>query len=71
MKSYLQHRSRRWGYDGWAAQVRGSPTPMVWTTCTTRAELRELLAERRDLFALCESGVDLVKVRVELVVVGR
>lgn len=67
VKGYLQHRSRRFGFDGWAAQVRGASRPLEWTTCTTRAELRELLAERRDLFAL---GVDMAKVRVELVVVA-
>jgi hypothetical protein len=67
VKGYLQHRSHRWTHDGWAAQVRGAPHPLMWTTCTTRAELRQLLAERRDLFAL---GVDMVKVRVTVEVVG-
>lgn len=61
MKGYLQHRSRRPCYDGWAARVKGASRPLESTTCTTREELRELLRERRDLFAL---GVELVKVRI-------
>jgi len=61
MKGFLQHRIRRFGYDGWAARVKGAPRPLEWTTCTTRQELRELLRDRRDLFAL---GVELVKVRI-------
>jgi hypothetical protein len=67
MKGYLQHRSRRFDFDGWAARVRGADRPLEWTTCTTRAELRELIAARRDL--LPSADFELVKVRVRLEVV--
>lgn len=45
MKRYLRHRSRRWGYDGWALRIVGAPLPLEWTVCTNRAETRELKRE--------------------------
>lgn len=66
MKSYLQHRARRWGYDGWALRVKGAPSPMLWTVSTTRAEVRALRKERADLF-LKDAEIVKVKVSVEVV----
>lgn len=45
MKQFLQHRSNRAGYDGWALRVAGEERPIAWTTCTTREEARELKQE--------------------------
>ena len=47
MKSFLDHRSKRWGYDGWALRVRDAACPILWTVCTTREEARELRREAR------------------------
>jgi len=44
VKNFLQPRSRRWGYDGWAVRVVGGKHPMFHTVCTTRQEARELAA---------------------------
>jgi hypothetical protein len=69
MKRFLEFRSRRFGYDGWALRVRKADKPMDWTVCTTRAEVRALRREKfaeRDLF----QKVDVVKVRVTVEVVG-
>ena len=65
MKSFLKHRSHRYGYDGWALKHRVPGTrPLAWTTCTSRHEARELrdeLAAREpDLF----SNFEPVKVRI-------
>lgn len=67
MKAFLQHRSRRWGYDGWAIMMPGSEKPLAWSVCTTRAEARALRLERGNLF---EQGAEVVKVRVHLEVVA-
>lgn len=45
MKQFLQHRSNRFGYDGWALKVVGAKRPWRWTVCTTRQEARELKLE--------------------------
>ena len=67
MKSYLSHRSKRFGYDGWALVMPNSPIPLPWTVSTTRAEVRQLRKERGDLF---ERGARIVKVRVDVRRVG-
>lgn len=63
MKGFLAGRSRRFGYDGWALLMPGATKPLEWTVSTTRREVRELRAERADLF---ERGAEIVKVRVEV-----
>ena len=69
MKQFLQHRSNRWGHDGWALKVVGAPSPLYWTVCTTRQEARELKHEPEardpDLFRRVE--VVKIKIRVEAV----
>jgi hypothetical protein len=67
MKSYLRHRSKRYGYDGWALKMPGATKVMEWTVCTTRAECRELRAERGDLL---DRGADIVKVRISVEVIN-
>lgn len=65
MKRFLSHRSNRWGYDGWALQVKDAPEPLQWTTCTTRAEARELkheLQKNPDLF----QKIEIVKVKINV-----
>ena len=49
MKGFLRHRSRRWGYDGWALRMRGASRPLFWSVCTTRREARDLRAGKVDL----------------------
>lgn len=63
MKRILDHRSKRWGYDGWVVWVKGSPKPLDWTFSTTRREAREVRASLdRDLFQRTE----VVKVKLEM-----
>ena len=67
MKGFLEHRSNRWGYDGWALKHREPGTrPLDWTTCTSRHEARELrdelVARDPDLF----SNFDPVKVQIQV-----
>lgn len=64
MISFLKFRSKRHGYDGWAMQMHGSP--LEWTVCTTRAEVRKLRKSRSDLFL---DGAEIVKVKIHLEVV--
>lgn len=45
MKAFLRHCSKRWGYDGWAAKIKGADSPIWWTVSTTREEVRQLLKE--------------------------
>lgn len=66
MKEFLRHRSRRWGYDGWALLMPGATHVMQWTVCTARAECRDLLAKRGDLL---DRGAEIVKVRISVEVV--
>lgn len=66
MKSYLSHRSNRWGYDGWALLMPGATIPMLWTVSTTREEVRLLRLERPDLFG---RGGEIVKVKITIEVV--
>jgi hypothetical protein len=66
VKEFLRHRSRRWGYDGWALLMPGATKVLDWTACTTRAECRELRAERGDLL---DRGAYIVKVRISVEVV--
>lgn len=68
MRGFLRHRSKRWDYDGWALVVPDSPTPLLWTVSTTRAEVRQLRKERGDLF---ERGAEIVKVRIDVRRVGQ
>lgn len=63
MIGFLQHRSRRWGYDGWALMMPGALRPLDWTVCTTREEVRELRKLRGDLF---ERGAEIVKVKISV-----
>tara|TARA_R110002049_G_scaffold281333_1_gene460830 strand:- start:3639 stop:3842 length:204 start_codon:yes stop_codon:yes gene_type:complete len=67
VKGYLSHRSKRFGYDGWALLIPGALRPLEWTVSTTRAEVRALRKERGDLF---ERGAEIVKVRVDVRRVG-
>lgn len=60
MMSFLQHRSRRFGYDGWALRVKGAEKALEWTTCTTREEVRQL----RDQEGWMRPDLEIVKVRV-------
>ena len=62
MKRFLDHCSRRFGYDGWALRVKGAEKPLEWSTCTTRAEARELRRDKRDLI----TNLEIVKVRVNV-----
>lgn len=66
MKSFLKHRSKRRGYDGWVMRFGKTGTPMLWTVCTTRAEVRELRKSRSDLF-LDETEIVKIKIIVEVV----
>lgn len=65
MISFLKHRSRRHGFHGWAMMMHGSP--LEWTVSTTRAEVRALRKSRSDLFL---DGAEIVKVRINVEVVG-
>ena len=65
MKSFLSHRSKRWGYDGWALCMDGFP--LIWTVSTTREEARQLRKDRADLF---ERGAEIVKVKITVEVVS-
>jgi hypothetical protein len=71
MKAFLKHRSRRWGYDGWALKVKGAPRALDWTTSTTRREARELRleVERLDIAGSALRELEVVKVRVSVEVV--
>lgn len=66
MKSFLSHRAKRWGYDGWALRHKdvgnGRCTPLWWTVCTTREEVRELQRTRKDFF----SDFEIVKVKIKV-----
>jgi|GEM_PF-4185270 lysozyme family protein len=69
MKRFLDYRSRRWGFDGWAIRIKGAKSPFDWSVCTTRQEARELRKEalpERDLFSRSE----IVKVRISLEVLS-
>lgn len=67
MKSFLSHRSRRFGFDGWALRIKGASHVMLWTVCTTRAEVRKLRQSRGDLFL---DGAEVVKVKIIVECVG-
>lgn len=60
MKSFLRHRLRGRGYDGWALKVRGAGRPIEWTVCTTRAEARQL----RDELGWLRTDLEIVKVKI-------
>ena len=61
MRRFLDARSRRWGYDGWALKVKKASQPMDWSVCTTREEAREL----RDAEPfLTDIQIEIVKVRL-------
>lgn len=66
MKGFLQHRSKRWGYNGWAVKVKGASKPLDWTVSTTREEVRTLLNEKRDLLT---HDTEIVKVKITVEVV--
>jgi len=61
--SFLQHRSKRQGFDGWALRIKGAVKPLDWTTCTTREEVHEL---RRTKFPELDffNQTEIVKVRI-------
>lgn len=63
MKSFLRHRSNRWGHDGWALKMPGATSPLLWSVCTTRQECRDLRREKADMF---ERGAEIVKVRIRV-----
>lgn len=56
----------RASHDGWALRVVGAIKPLRWTTCTTREECREL---RREWAGLMRHDIEIVKVKLEVVVV--
>ena len=66
MKRFLQHRSRKPGYSGWALKVKGAEKPLGWTTCTTRKEIRELREEERNWM---RDDIEIVKVKITVEVV--
>jgi hypothetical protein len=69
MKRFLDHRSKRWGFDGWAIRIKGAMSPLDWSVCTTRQEARDLRKEalpERDLFTRSE----IVKVRISVEVLS-
>jgi len=66
VKSFLSHKSRRWGYDGWALLYPGATHVIQWTVCTTRAECRALRKSRDDLFL---DGAEIVKIKISVEVV--
>lgn len=66
MKSFLSHRARRWGYDGWVLLHPGATKVMPWTVCTTRAECRALRKSRADLL---DRDAKIVKVKISVEVV--
>lgn len=66
MKSFLSHRSKRFGYDGWAMLMPDATHALTWTVCTTRAEVRRLRKSRADLF-LDRAEIVKVKIRIEVV----
>lgn len=61
MKKFLQHRSKRYGIDGWALKVKGAQKPLHWTVCTTRKEIRELREEERNWM---RDDIEIVKVKI-------
>lgn len=65
MKQFLSHRSRRFGYDGWALRSKSDGWVVQWSVCTTRQECRELKKERHDLF---NDDWEIVKVKIGEVV---
>jgi hypothetical protein len=66
MERFLNHRSKRFGFDGWALKVLGANKPLDWTTCTTREEARSLRKQQApDLFRRTE--IVKVKISVEAV----
>ena len=60
MKAFLDHHSRRSGFDGWALRVRGATSPIPWTVSTTREEARDLRREQGNLLR----DTEIVKVRI-------
>jgi len=66
VKSFLSHKSRRWGYDGWALLYPGATHVMQWTVCTTRAECRALRKSRADLL---DRDAEIVKVKIGVEIV--
>lgn len=69
MKSFLKHRSRRRGYDGWALRVKGESTPLPWTVCTTRQEVRDLQNSlEKDFFS---QPMEIVKVKITAIAVTK
>lgn len=66
MKSFLSHRSRRWGYHGWGLLVHGADKPIPWTVCTTRDEVRKLRQSHSDLFP---DRAEIVKIKISVEVV--
>lgn len=62
MKSFLRHRSNRFGFCGWAIQLPEGPI-CEWSVSTTREECRQLRREKADLF---ERGAQIVKVRISV-----
>lgn len=66
MKKFLQHRSKRYGIDGWALMIKGAEKPLGWTTCTTRKEIRELREEERNWM---RDDIEIVKVKITVEVV--
>lgn len=65
MQSFLDHRSKRWGMDGWALFTPDSDKPLVWSVSTTREEVRELVRKKPHLFGHCRIGK--VRIKVEAV----
>lgn len=61
---------RRGLFEGWALAVRGAPRPLAWTLRRTRAEARAQLAVDRRIGLLSGLTVDVVRVRVNLELLG-
>ncbi len=65
MIPFFRHNSR-FGYHGWALQVKGSRDPIYWTVRPTRQEVRELREQERNWM---RPSIEVVKIRIKVEVV--
>lgn len=65
MKRFLDGRSKRQGFDGWALKVKRARQPLDWSVCTTREEARQIKQEvfGQDSFI---RDIEIVKVKIEV-----
>jgi len=65
MQAFLDHCSKRPGFDGWALFQPGSDLPVFWSVSTTREEVREIQRARPHLFGTYR--IEKVRIRLEAV----